>query len=296
MTGLGVVQRNYHCPFDNSALNVRGAIENDRAEVLAFLSQRPTHTFGMVGMILGNGIISPHNQGTFYICRNPYGQIEGVALLGYHNLFEAHSDGAIRAFAKLFPNLNNPYLLMGEEEKVEAFSASFNQYKSLQAESKRYLLYKQTWPLEVHEPVRNLRPATLDDLELVVEAHRQSGVEDTGVDGFQQDPLGFIHRCENRIRKKVTWVWVENKKLIFKVEILTSTPVITYLESLWINSTERNKGYGLRCLTQLGRWVLQNSSSICLLVNDRKASAFSLYEKAGYKEICAYRVLFFHQQ
>ncbi len=39
-------------------------------EVMEFLGERPSHTFGMTGFIRSNGLVSPHNQGAFYGCRN----------------------------------------------------------------------------------------------------------------------------------------------------------------------------------------------------------------------------------
>src|ERR1044072_1572602 len=74
---------------------------DDRAEVLAFLSERPAHTFGMMGLIRDNGLVSPKNRGSFYACRDLRGNIDGVALIGYNTLLETRSDDSIRAFAHL---------------------------------------------------------------------------------------------------------------------------------------------------------------------------------------------------
>ena len=79
------------------------------------------------------------------------------------------------------------------------------------------------------------------------------------------------------------WVWVEDGRLIFKAEIISETPEVIYLEGVWVNPAERGKGYGLRCMSQLGRELLTRTGSLSMLVNERNSKALSLYSRAGYK-------------
>src|SRR6185295_17229747 len=80
---------------------VRELMPEEEAEVLRFLSEQISNTFGMVGFIRSNGLVSPHNRGTFYGFRNAGGQLEGVALIGHATLVDARSDEATRAFATI---------------------------------------------------------------------------------------------------------------------------------------------------------------------------------------------------
>jgi predicted GNAT family acetyltransferase len=282
--------------IDAGVLNVCKAGEENRQEILTFLSERSIHTFGLAGKIVTNGVISPNNRGSIYTFRNQENELEGVALLGYDNLFEVRSDRAIQAFAELFRKNRYPHLLMGEEEKINRFCHHYRESEPLPSDSHRYILFKQSWPIEVCEPIDNLRPATLEDLDLVVQGHAQACLEDTGINSMEQDPKGFTRRCVNRITNQKTWIWVKQNKLIFKVEIVTATPDVHYLESVWIDPEERKKGYGFRCLTQLGRHLLQHTSAVCLLASELNIPARRLYEKVGYKNLGYYRVLFFPQQ
>jgi predicted GNAT family acetyltransferase len=266
---------------------------DDRAEVLAFLSERPAHTFGMMGLIRDNGLVSPKNRGSFYACRDSRGNIDGVALIGYNTLLETRSDDSIRAFAHLARACPNIFLILGEEEVVRKF---WNHYSGPEqqaaTEGENYVLLRQSWPIEVREPVPQLRLATLEDLDLVVTAHALSGIEETAVDGREQDPSGFPQRCAQRIENGHTWVWIDNDKVIFKIEIVTDTPEIIYLESMWIDPEERNKGYALRCMAQLGRELLSRASAICLLVQEKNLVAQAVYKKAGYQTIGYYQAIF----
>ena len=44
------------------------------AEVVEFLSERPAHAVNLLGLIADNGLVSPHNRGTFYACRDERGR------------------------------------------------------------------------------------------------------------------------------------------------------------------------------------------------------------------------------
>lgn len=268
----------------------------DESEVLAFLAERSIHTFGMAGFIRSNGIVSSHNRGAFYSCRDGQGRLEGVALIGHFILFEARSDGTIQAFARLAQEHSNVYMLLGEQEKVEAFwdyYASGGQAPRLFC---RELLLEQRRPTKVLDEVAGLRLATTDDLDLIVPAHAQTAFEESGEDPLLRDPVGFRQRCARRIEQGRTWVLVENGRLIFKTEIVADTPEVIYIEGVWVDRQERGKGYGLRCLSQLNRSFLQRVDFVCLLVNQRLGSAQAFYKEAGFKFVSSYDTVFLERE
>ena len=284
----------------NPVVHGSGTVEmltaEDETEVLAFLAERPIHTFGMAGFIRCNGIVSPHHRGTFYSCRDRQGRLEGVALIGHFILFETKSDAAIQAFARLAHNRSDVYMLLGEREKVEGF---WGYYASGGGQAPRLfcreLLMEQRWPIEVYDEVAGLRLATTDDLDLIVPAHAQTAFEDSGEDPLVTDPVGFRQRCAHRIEQGRTWVLVQNGRLVFKTEIVADTPEVIYIEGVWVDPQERGKGYGLRCLSQLTRTFLQRADSVCLLVNERFGSAQALYKRAGFKFVGSYDTIFWQR-
>src|SRR5512132_3166274 len=95
-----------------SQLTTHQLAAEDEAEVIGFLSERPDRSFGLLGYIHSNGLVSPHNRGAFYACRDAEGRLEGVALIGHHILFEARSESAIRLFAGLAQQCNSAYMLL----------------------------------------------------------------------------------------------------------------------------------------------------------------------------------------
>lgn len=280
---------------DSELLKVEELKAEQEPEVMEFLRQRPTHTFGMAGFIRSNGLVSTHNRGTFYGCRDKQGTLQGVALIGHYILFETRSDAAIDAFAQLAQECRTAHMLLGEQAEVDTF---FSRYAEKGQQPRRFcreLLLEQSWPIEVSESVSGLRLATLEDLELVVPAHAQLAFEESGIDPLASNPEGFRQRCARRIQEGRTWVWIEDGKLMFKLDVITDTPDVIYLEGVWVDPSERGKGHGFRCMSQLSREFLTRTRCVFLLVNEKFESARRFYKKAGFKIIGNYDTIFLEQ-
>ena len=284
------------CFAENETMKVESLTAEHEPEVMQFLGERPSHTFGLCGFIRSNGLVSPHNRGTFYACRDEKGELQGVALIGHFILFETRSDAAIEAFARLAQEHPNAHMLLGEQEKVEVF---WHYYADGGQDARlfcRELLLEQRWPVAVEAETAELRLATIDDLDLVVPAHAQTAFDESGVNPLDVDPEGFRQRCARRIEQGRTWVWVEEGRLMFKAEVITDTPDVVYLEGVWVDPAERGKGYGLRGMSQISRGLLMNTKAICLLVNEKFNAAQRLYKKAGYKLVGYYDTIFLNQE
>jgi len=252
-------------------------------EALEFLAERPAQTFAMAGWIRENGVLSPHNRGTFFASRNETGQLDGIALIGHNTLFEARSESALAAFAELTMNCPNVFRVLGEWDKVDRFVKYFKQQGRMVRLECREHLFEKRWPLEILESVPGLRLARLPELDLVVPVHAQMAFEECGVNPLDRDPVGFRQRCERRIRNGKTFVWIEDGKLMFKADVVAETPEVTYLEGIWVNPDERGKNYGQRCLSQLVRQFLDRAPSVILMVNQDFKRALNFYQRAGFR-------------
>jgi hypothetical protein len=278
-----------------SDVTVSRLAAEDEAEVLDFLTERVANTFGMVGFIRSNGIVSPHNRGTFYACRNSDGELDGVALIGHATLFEARTDATIAAFARIAQGCRDLFMLFGEQDDVQIFWNFYSADGQQQRLYSREMLFERRSPVEKRAGVPGLRLATLDDLDLVVPVHARTAYEESGVNPLDVDPEGFRQRCARRIEQGRTWVLIENGKLIFKADIVTDSPDVIYLEGVDVHPEERGKGYGLRCISQLNATLLKRAPSIVLLVNETNKAAQSFYQKAGYTLIGNYDTIFLKQ-
>jgi uncharacterized protein len=282
--------------FQSEPLIVEELKAEQEAEVLEFLGERASHTFGMAGFIRTNGLVSQHNRGTFYGCRDEFGRLQGVALIGHYILFESRTDSAIETFARLAQDCRTAHMMLGEQDKVEIFWHYYaDNGQSLRLFS-REILVEQSWPIEVREYVPGLRLATPEDLELIVPAHAELAFQESGINPLEADAEGFRRRCARRIEQGKTWVWVEDGRLIFKADVITDTAEVVYLEGVWVDPSDRGQGNGLRCLSQLSGELLTKTQSLCLLVNEKLDAAQRFYKKAGFKVSGYYDTIYLNQE
>src|SRR6476619_452442 len=240
-----------YLPEANVTVNLIELTEEDSNEVLAFLSERPIHTVCLVGFIRDNGLVSAHNRGTFYGCRNSEGRLEGVALIGHATLIEARTDRAMKEFSLVAQGFQNTHIILGETEKIEQF---WNYYADDGQEMRlacREMLFEVRQSMELREEVEGLRRATLEDLDQIAPVQAGMAESESGINPFETDPEGFLARCARRIEMGRVWVLEENGTLIFKADVQADTPDVIYLEGVWVNPTERSKGFGRKCMRQL---------------------------------------------
>lgn len=281
---------NNRATFDS--VNVERLMNSDTAEVLEFLSQRPLHTVAMMGLIRDNGIVSPLNRGTFFGCRDFNGQLEGVALVGHATLLETVSDRALAALAGVARECPNTHMIMGEKERVAEFWSHYAETGRRQRLACREWLFELSRPAEAREPVHGLRPAIVAELELVVPVHAELAYSESGVNPLNIDPRGFIRRCRRRIEQGRTWVVIENDSLIFKADVISKTPEVIYLEGIWVRAESRGQNLGTHLMTELMRRLLENSKSVCLLVNETNEWAQGFYRKCGFHLRATYETIF----
>jgi predicted GNAT family acetyltransferase len=256
---------------------------HSESEGLDFLSGRPAQAVIMSGLIRDNGFESPFNRGTFHACRDSAGRLEGVALVGHAVYVAAETAGALKAFARVAQGEQHAHMILGEQEMVRRFWSHYAPAGQTPRLFCRELLFEQRWPFPARDAVGGLRPATLDDLMLVMPVHAAMAYEESGVNPIDVDLHGFRMRCARRIEHGRVWVLVEGGDLLFKADIASDTPECVYLEGVYVDPASRQQGLGLRCLSQLGCNLLERTKAVSALVNEQNPAARSLFRKAGYK-------------
>ena len=256
---------------------------HSESEVLDFLSGRPAQAVIMSGLIRDNGFESPFNRGTFHACRDEAGRLEGVALVGHAVYVVAETAPALASFARVAQGQHDAHMILGEQEMVDRFWSHYAPAGQTPRLFCRELLFEQRWPVPAREPVEGLRLATLDDLLLVMPVHAAIAYEESGVNPIDVDLHGFRMRCARRIEHGRVWVLVEDGNLLFKADVASDTPESVYLEGVYVDPASRQRGLGLRCLSQLGRGLLERTKTVSALVNEQNLAAQALFQKAGYK-------------
>lgn len=276
-----------------SAVQVQRLTHGCEKSVLDFLSCRPAHTVFMAGLIHANGLESSLNRGMFYGCHNQLGTLEGVALIGHAVMFETHNTAALNAFAAEAKRCDTTALIRGEREKLTQFWIRCAQTASVvRCTRDERLLELRNPPGPETGVVEELRPATPDELAIVMEINAGMALVECGADPSKTDAAGFRARTLRRVEQGQVWVGVKNGKIVFKADVLATTPQAVYLEGVYVVPAERGRGCGLRCVRQLSRILLRQTSLVCLFVNQDNAAGQALYQKVGFQPAGHYRTIF----
>jgi len=267
-------------------LQTQPLTQEDVREVQQFLAVRPIHTVFMASLISDNGMSSPFNRGSFYGCRSNEGRLEGVALLGHATIIETGSTECIKAFARLANKCSLTHLIRGEQEKVESFWSYYSEGAGAGSLLCRELLLQRKTAPTGFEPLRALRKATPADLEQIVNVNASMASRESGINPMKKDGAGFRERAARRVRQGRIWVLIENEQLIFKTDIVAETPQAAYVEGVYVSPERRGQGYGLRCISQLTEYLLKQTQTVCLTVNEKFPGALAFYNRAGY-EVCS---------
>ena len=262
---------------------VQRLTENDRQEVLSFLSVRPVHTVAMKSFIFDNGMVSELNRGNFVGYRNAYGELEGVALIGHSTLIEARTDTAMHAIAIMARQSETPiHLVMSDGQAVETFWSYFSTSTDKPRMTCVEELFELRFPFLVKKCNWELRFATLNELEAVAEAQAECALLESGVDPMVKNREGFLKRVARRIEQNRVYVVVENGKLLFKADVVAQTDDTAYLEGVYVDPDRRGEGIGSECLAEVGLRLLAEVQNVCLLSNVEFKNAHRSFLKAGF--------------
>jgi uncharacterized protein len=139
----------------------------------------------------------------------------------------------------------------------------------------------------------DLRPARLDDLDILVAASAAAYLEEVGVDAYARDPSLFEWRTRVQIEEGRSWLWSEGESILFKAEASAWTRRAVQLQQVWVDPDLRGRGYAKRGLADLCRLLLARTPTVCLFVRPDNTPAIALYEGTGMRRTIAYRSLIF---
>jgi len=236
------------------------------------------------------------NRGIFYGARNAAGVLEGVALIGHATLMETRSEAALALFARLARTRPEAHLIMGEQDTIERFWKSYAGVAQEPRRVCRELLFEQRHPVKTAEPALDLRLATLADLEAVMVIQGEMAFAESGINPLESDFDGFRKRCARRIEQKRVWVLVVDGRLVFKVDVISATPQVFYLEGIHVHPQKRSRGFGAQCMAQLSQILLTHTSSLSILVNEESLRARSFFERIGFQLHGCYDTIFLEQR
>ena len=138
-----------------------------------------------------------------------------------------------------------------------------------------------------------LRPARLEDLELLLPACAAAHEEEIGINPLARDPDGFRWRTRSQIEEGRSWLWVEDGVILFKAEASAWTPSAVQMQQVWVDPSARGRGNAQRGMRDLCRRLLGRVPTVCLFVRPENAPAMRVYDAIGMRRVRSYRSLIF---
>ena len=265
-------------------MKVERLTEANRAETLAFLSERPVHTVVMTSFILDNGMQNPLNRGDFHGYRNADGKLGGVALIGHTTLVDARSGEALKALAFTARRSQvSIHLVMSSGNAAEEFWTHLTGGQSQPRLTCVEKLFELSFPFTVPETINELRLATEAELLQVAEAQAEIAFMESGINPMEADRNGFLQRVVRRIDQGRVFVVVKDSKVVFKADVVAETHDTAYIEGVYVAPEFRGQGIGSNCLARLSIDLLNRVQNVCLLSNVDFEDAHKTYIRAGYR-------------
>jgi RimJ/RimL family protein N-acetyltransferase len=138
-----------------------------------------------------------------------------------------------------------------------------------------------------------LRPARLEDFDLLLPACAAAHEEEIGIDPLERDPEGFRWRTRSQIEEGRSWLWVDHGVILFKAEASAWTPAAVQLQQVWVDPEARGRGNAQRGMRDLCGRLLDRVPTVCLFVRPENAPAIRLYDAIGMRRVNSYRSLIF---
>ena len=148
--------------------------------------------------------------------------------------------------------------MMSHGDSIERFWNHYAMPGQKPTHNFKELLFEVNFPFFVQNCEWNVRPATADELEEVAKAQAAVAFMESGIDPLVKDREGFLKRCLKRIEMGRTFVVFENGKLVFKVDVMSETEDVAYLEGLYVAEEYRGR--------KSARNVWRRSVWICSIV------------------------------
>jgi hypothetical protein len=185
-----------------------------------------------------------------------------------------------------------PKMLIGNEAAVSAlWSAIRDRMPPPRDDRPGQPVFAISEPPEPGES--GIRPATRQDLDVLLPACAATHEGELGLDPLAADADGFRRRTLQQIDDGRSWIWIEDRTILFKAEASAWTPHAVQLQQVWVDPEVRSKGYGQRGLRDLVRLLLDRVPQVCLFVRADNPAAIRLYDAIGMARVGSYRSVLF---
>ncbi|GAC1401765.1 MAG: GNAT family N-acetyltransferase [Candidatus Velthaea sp.] len=225
--------------------------------------------------------------------RNRTGAVTGAIYFGTQLVLAASDEGAVDAFAveaRRHPGLRS---FVGTTPCVEQLWERVRTWHPAPVISRAHQpLYALQPAALVRDSAAGVRPATLDEAELVAEHSAQMMLGELGYDP-RVNRSGFTAAVRRAIAQGSWWVWLVEGELRFQCNVGARTRATAQIQGVWTPPEARGRGYATAALGAIARELLETNATLSLHVNDFNRTAIALYERLGFVRVGELSTLLF---
>lgn len=259
----------------------------DLIETFAFLDQEPVLNVYLIALTLRDGLSRPRDE---YWAVRVDGEIVALLHLGAQSgavLPVGDSPAAIERLAEQLRTrlgmLPRRFQVIGPRAAVSRFSDALARsgFAPRIERPQIYMALRRDERIET-ERVPELRPARPADFDAVFQTGADLRAEELDEDPRKVDAAAYARRVEDECRDGYTWVWSDDRGLIFRASVSALTGDAAQISGVYTAPAWRNRGIARRGLGELCARLLEKSSAVCLFVNDFNAPAIAVYRRLGF--------------
>jgi RimJ/RimL family protein N-acetyltransferase len=277
-------------------LRVRTLRERDQPAALAYLDRAPLLNLALADLVTRLGESKPAEAARPEVLGAWRGrELAGLAGIAPSVVFDASAErDVLEAF---FPHLVR--VGSGLVKSTEEVVAPLGEW--LAAQGRRVLLDRieigfalepEGARLDDATPPLRVRNATLADLDLLVEAARQSLLEENRPDPSESDPLGFRRWVKSRVSRAVVVEREGTLGFVGYADVRSSRGWL--LQGVFTWPALRRSGLAAVGVSELCRRAFASGSAhVQLAVIEGNEPAERLYERLGFRRFARLRTLLF---
>jgi RimJ/RimL family protein N-acetyltransferase len=278
-----------------SGLRLRPLRERDRGAALAFLDRSPLLNLVLADLVLRIGEPSAGTPAPEVLGAWRGRELAGLAGLAPSVVFDAAAEREVlEAFFPYLARVGSGLVKSTEEVvgPLEKWLASEGRRVLLDRIEIGFALEPDHARLAVPGPGQHVRSAALADLDALVEAARQSLIEENRPDPTDSDAIGFRRWVRGRVRRAV--VMEQDAKLAFVGYADVQCPRGWLLQGVFTWPEYRRRGLAAAGVSELCRRAFGSGSAhVQLAVIEGNEAASQLYESLGFRRFARLRTLLF---
>jgi RimJ/RimL family protein N-acetyltransferase len=278
-----------------SGLRLRPLRERDREAALAFLDRSPLLNLVLADLVLRIGEPSVGSPTPEVLGAWRGRELAGLAGLAPSVVFDAAAEREVlEAFFPYLARVGSGLVKSTEEVvgPLEKWLASEGRRVLLDRIEIGFALAPEEARLAVPSPSQRVRSAAVSDLDALVEAARQSLIEENRPDPTDSDAIGFRRWVRGRVRRAV--VMEQDGKLAFAGYADVQCPRGWLLQGVFTWPEYRRRGLAAGGVSELCRRAFASGAAhVQLAVIEGNEAAAKLYEGLGFRRFARLRTLLF---